>query len=143
MAVRDRSVKHSVARWPLFCARSRYVRDSGEQRAKRLGVDVQNALTTRRRRQLEACLVEPLVEQAQSVSIEPQDLQARSHPSAEHEHRAAVDWIAAHALSRELRQPIEAQAHVDWLDAEEDADALRNHVVASSSASNPFSADDS
>ena len=92
-------------------------------------------------RQLESRLVKALVQQAQAVAVEPEHLQPRRRSSAEHEHRAAVDRIPPHALTGELREPIESEPHVDRLDAEEDTHAGGNHVVASRTASSAFNAD--
>jgi hypothetical protein len=112
-----------TCRGALVFASTSVARTSSKQLGERCAVDLQGDLAAGGCRQIEARSMKALVEKAQTVAVEPQDLQARSASPTEHEDRAAVDRISPDALARELRQAIEAESHVDRLDTKEHADA--------------------
>src|SRR5262249_49905161 len=86
-----------------------------------------------RRGKAEGRSMKSLVEQTVPVVIEPEDLEAIGSPVGEYEEAAAAR-IGAELLLHGEREPIEGAAHVDGLGADEDADASRDHALASSAS---------
>src|SRR5690606_29335234 len=78
------------------------------------------------RRELEHCTVQPLVEQAVPVAVEPQHLQPRGSTVGEHEPRATLRLLTELRF-HQVRQAIEPLTHVERLGAHEDANAGRDH----------------
>jgi hypothetical protein len=98
-------------------------RRSGQKLGERSAIDLQRDLTAGRGREIEPRAMEALIKKAEAVTVEPQDLQARSSSPTEHEDRAAFYRVSPNALASELREAIEAEPHVDRLDTKEHANA--------------------
>src|SRR5688572_7412601 len=84
--------------------------------------------------------MQPLVQHAGPIPLEPQQLQPGGTSICEDEHRAALHWIVIATLPRRLRQPIEATSHVDRLRADEDSHPAGDHAVLASTARSRSSA---
>src|ERR1041384_3160805 len=93
--------------------------DAFEQVIELALLDRNDARISQRLRNPKHSAVQPLVKNAQSASIEEQDLQRAFAPPDEQEQRAAARR-ALHALLRQTRQSIESQAHVHGLKRDED-----------------------
>jgi hypothetical protein len=81
----------------------------------------------------EQATIHTFVKHAQTGSVEEENLQCGSSLAEEHEHRARASG-AAHALFRETGESVEAEAHVDGLERDEDLDAVRDHRAVPPSA---------
>jgi hypothetical protein len=66
--------------------------------------------------------VKPLVEDAVSAALEPQNLQPRSSAICENEERSTFLWVLPNALAGCLSKSVEALPHIHRLSAHEDPD---------------------
>jgi hypothetical protein len=107
--------------------RSRFVaRYPGEQLRERSTVDVHRSRTRASYRQLEHGLVQPLVQQAKAVTLEPEHFDACRTLVGEHEQRATLHRVGADPLARRLREAIETVPQVYRRCADEDANTARD-----------------
>jgi hypothetical protein len=120
----------------FFLRSSRCARHTTEQLRQGFAVDVNRSRSRRRRRQSEDGAVQPLVENAHAVALEPKNLQSRRPTVREDKEYPAFLRILPHPLARRLRHPVEPIPHVHRFRAKEDPNSRRNHDAGSNTASN-------
>jgi hypothetical protein len=124
------------ALWPTLL-----VSGNTSEEFRELGaINVHGYGACRRQEQLEACSMQPLVQHARPVALEPQQLQPGGTSIREDEYRPALHWIVATTLARRLSEPIEAASPVDRLRADEDSNPARDQAVLASTARSRSSA---
>jgi hypothetical protein len=109
--------------------------DAADDHRERTRVDRDERPVRRRRiRQLEERAVQPLVEDAVAVVIEPENLQAIAALAREDEERATLG-IEREALAYDQRESVKRAAHILSLRAHEDAHRCRDHRRCSRTSS--------